>query len=1073
MNERFVGHRFILMGLLVCALPWTAVRGAVRINEVVASNHAGATDEDGDFSDWLELVNTGDTAVSLAGWGLSDDAVERFKWTFPAVTLAPGGHLLVWASKKDRRPVSGAGGPLTLIAEGSPWKFLADGTIPPAGVWQTLAYGDAAWPTGDAKFGTDGVTALARNGSNQYRPAYFFRKTFVLGAVPDPGDFGSFVIRHHFDDGAAVYLNGTEIYRYRMPPDDPAQYYTAYIGQGYNVDYSGEWLTNTLNKAAMAALLQAGSNVCAVSLHQSKATTSDAIFDLALRLLFSGAELHTNFKISASGSDLYLAMPDGTEADHVAVPVMPSDIAAGRFPDGGDAWRVLPLPTPGAANSASGAFDGVVAPVAPSLAPGFYPGTVTLALSTETAGAEIRYTLDGSVPTAASPLYTGALTLTDRSPEPNVLCLINTGQLYGTPAALQPKARIVRAVAVKPGWLDSPLLGGTWFVGPETAPIQLPVFSLVSDWTNFFGPRGIYLHPDAADSGDWENPLNVELFVGQSLALGQPMGYRIHGGHSRAYAQKTLRLYARGEYGVSSFDYPLFPDQAHHASYKRFLLRNGGNEWELPGKTTMFRDALAQELSKHMLHDTQAYRPAVVFLNGEYWGLHNIRERFDTKYLARVYGVDEADVDHIGFPYGGPNAVAEEGSAADFNALLGWLSANTLTDAAAYAYVTSRVDVANYADYMIANLFAVNRDWPGNNIEWWRVRTPDASPGAPYGHDGRWRWLMFDADFAFAGWDNETPDTDMWTWTTQSSGSGRVYESANRLFRKLLENAGFRAALLARYADQLNTAYLPRRTRGLAERFRDAIAPEMPRQIARWPKSGWNMQVWSNNVETMCVWMGQRHGYEWQRMMSRFGLTTSEVCVAVSDAAAGRVRVNSVTVDGATLGVADPAAPYPWRGKFFREIPVTLTALPRAGFLFDRWAETGDTAATVTVSLAGASLTRTALFVPDPAVQAGRAVFLPVDEANWDKDGNWSTGLFPDWPGAVAVIPPPEELDDDGLPRRNVRVKSVPVTVGHIEVDNGAFSNRIRNKSDATAGSSLTFNGGTEAASLTVIGNGA
>ena len=117
-----------------------------------------------------------------------------------------------------------------------------------------------------------------------------------------------------------------------------------------------------------------------------------------------------------------------------------------------------------------------------------------------------------------------------------------------------------------------------------------------------------------------------------------------------------------------------------------------------------------------------------------------------------------------------------------------------------------------------------------------------------------------------------------------------------------------------------------------------------------------------------------------------------------------------------------------------------------------------------------AQQTFTARFEPDPNAQAP-AVFLPAGEENWDKDACWDSGLFPNWPGARVVIPPPTVPDEDGLPRRNVRIATQPVTVGHVTVDNGTFSNRIRNKKDAPAGATLTFDGGAEAASLTVVGD--
>jgi hypothetical protein len=273
------------------------------------------------------------------------------------------------------------------------------------------------------------------------------------------------------------------------------------------------------------------------------------------------------------------------------------------------------------------------------------------------------------------------------------------------------------------------------------------------------------------------------------------MGFRIHGGYSKAMAQKTLRLYARSEYGASTLAYPVFPDQPQYDAYKRVLLRNGGNDWA----KSMMRDAVAQELCKHLRHDTQAYRPSAVFLNGEYWGVHNLRERYDERYLERVYGVDPEQVDIIGFPYGSSVTVADEGSAADFNALLTWLSTHSLTEASAYATVTGQVDVANFMDYMLANMFVVNRTGRQQHQVLAHAQREHRAD-APHAHDARWRWLMFDADFAFAA-GTDPPSTDMWAWTTSTTGSGRVCEAATRLFRKLLENADFRTRLLTRYAD--------------------------------------------------------------------------------------------------------------------------------------------------------------------------------------------------------------------------------------------------------------------------------
>src|SRR5690606_24325784 len=125
-------------------------------------------------------------------------------------------------------------------------------------------------------------------------------------------------------------------------------------------------------------------------------------------------------------------------------------------------------------------------------------------------------------------------------------------------------------------------------------------------------------------------------FEEESPQVSQLVGIRIHGGASRSFPQKTLRIYARGEYGESYINYPLFPGLVGRSTkepineFKRLLLRNSGNDY----RHTLLRDAFLQRLVRHLGLDYQEYRAATVFINGEYWGLMNMRERVDNRYIA-------------------------------------------------------------------------------------------------------------------------------------------------------------------------------------------------------------------------------------------------------------------------------------------------------------------------------------------------------------------------------------------------------------------------------------------------------
>src|SRR5690606_36208929 len=187
---------------------------------------------------------------------------------------------------------------------------------------------------------------------------------------------------------------------------------------------------------------------------------------------------------------------------------------------------------------------------------------------------------------------------------------------------------------------------------------------------------------------EWEHPTHLELFEpGEGVAgLKQEIGIRIHGGWSREGMAKSLRLYARNAYGDSRFNYPIFSDSGDEG-FNRLLLRNSGND----RMNTLFRDAMMQALGKGMRMDTQDYRPAVVFLNGEYWGILNLRERYDQHYLARTYGVNPDNVDYLA----NHNEV-DQGDATHYQQTIQYIQNNNLANDDNFRELQTRIDTDNY-----------------------------------------------------------------------------------------------------------------------------------------------------------------------------------------------------------------------------------------------------------------------------------------------------------------------------------------------------------------------------------------
>ena len=388
-----------------------------------------------------------------------------------------------------------------------------------------------------------------------------------------------------------------------------------------------------------------------------------------------------------------------------------------------------------------------------SHAGGFYTQGFDLVLSGDGDDILIYYTLDGSEPDSSSRLYENAINIESRAGEANDISMIPTNQDVPSDEAWQEpvgevfKATVVRAVAYRDGEA-SPRATHTYFVDPDIHNrYSLPVFSISTDREHFFSDEtGIYVHGDdrnyRKDGPEWERPIHLEFFEpGGEPGFSQEAGARIHGGASRSRPVKNLRIYARSDYGQSWIDYKLFPDVDTN-EFKRFMLRNSGDDWN----RSYFRDGFMQELIAHTGVAIQHYRPTIVFINGEFWGIKNMRQRYDHRYFETTYGVDRDDLVYLT-----NNAQRKEGNdqdVADFLALRHFINTEDMNETSNYEEISRQIDIENFQDYHIAQIYYRNTDWPGNNIDFWRTRN-DYDPDAPHGQDGRWRWLLFDTDYGY------------------------------------------------------------------------------------------------------------------------------------------------------------------------------------------------------------------------------------------------------------------------------------------------------------------------------------
>ncbi len=699
-------------------------------------------------------------------------------------------------------------------------------------------------------------------------------------------------------------------------------------------------------------------------------------------------ELHANFSIASAGEEVLLTDPDGVRVDEIVPTVIPTDISFGRKPDGSTNWVFFTDPTPGAANTTDG-FLQVLAPPELSRPAGFYEETFDLTAVHPYGEVVLRYTLDGSEPDEDSPMFPSSLLVGSRAGAPNVFSAINTTLVDGNtnddyweaPTAAVDKATVVRIRAFAENSIPSRTITSTFFADAALeGKYTLPVLSLVTDPYHLFDhDAGIYVAGSATTANQyrsanywqrgaaWERPVHLELMDEEGRRVfAQDAGVRIHGGMTRRRNIKSLRLYARNEYGDSHFHFALFPDQPHDA-YKRFMLRNSGQDVVY----TYFRCAFAQRLVGHMRFDTQAYRPVLVFINGEYWGIHNMRERYDRHYLARTYGVDADNLDILTATHHDLSTsplIVKEGDAVHYAEMINYIETHGVEEPEHYEHIRTMVDTDNYVDYLVANIFVNNVDWPGNNIEYWRVRTDEYDEDAPYGHDGRWRWLMFDMDAAFGIYRPNQQFLPGHNTLAFATGAGRgnwaTRPYATFLPREMLNNQTFRNAFINRMADQLNTAFRTNRVIAVIDEMAAMIEPEMAGHINRFYRPD-SMGTWSAEVDYLRQFAMQRPAHQYDHLLSYFGKSClADVTLDISGAAAGRIRINTIVVDGDTFGLLDPEVPYPWTGTYVRDVPITLEALPAEGFHFTGWEGITNTSSNVTLE-PDADLSVTALFEVD------------------------------------------------------------------------------------------------------------
>lgn len=750
----------------------------LRLNEIVASNGSLVADEFGGFVDYIEILNTTDDTLDIGGIGISDNPENTLKWVFPKGTKLKGGACVIVFLSAEYETVAEDG--TVTLKESATGAFLA-----PFGLKKE---GEKVHLTDKTGFFVDWVDtgalqkdqALVRQADGSWAKSFDASPAFpntAEGAAmsrPDTAPVAGDIIISEASSRNNAYLEVDDAYYDWIELFNPTDKPICLAGYALSDD-----LATPQKYILPDVTLEAGGYLVVFA-------TDKQPDDV----------LATGFNLNGS-SFAALFSPKGQRLDYVRLTELPLNVSKGRTPETGNQWVYFETPTPKKPNG-KGVSRIATRPTADKASGNYTADAVLVSLGGE---GDIHYTLDGSVPTARSPRYTGTLALTHTT--------------------------VVRAVSIAPDAVPSAVMTASYIINENHT---VDVLSLVCEPDDLFSEdTGIYATGHHASSTfpykganfwqDWEKHCTIELLPqgGDEAGFIADGGLSIFGAYTRAYEKKAFKVRFRDIYGAGKLNYAVF-DNRDFAEYESIVIRPGGQDTF----RCMMKDDMTTTLADGIL-DVMASRPVILYINGDYYGVYYIREKISEHFIASHYGVSPESVDLLQ----GNGYTVNAGDNADWLALMDYVKDHDLTVDEHYQYVADRVDLQNFADWQIAELYCGNTDQ--GNIRFFRSSE----------NDGKWRWIFYDTDLGFQGGNLSS------AWELLNpNGTGAGDAISTRLINKLLKNKNFRALFVERLEYQMKNIWNTERVRAEIDRFAAIWEPEADRNSIRWEHS----TVWADNV---------------------------------------------------------------------------------------------------------------------------------------------------------------------------------------------------------------------------------
>ena len=957
------------------------------INEAMVKNKRTIADEDGEFSDWIELYNNTDKDINIKGYYLSDNPQKALKWQFPDITIEAREYMIVFVSGKDKVESDGrtchtnfrlsAKGDFVILSSNSV-RSIDSLDIPTLG--SDFSYGrvqDGGENDGEYHVLINATPGDINSGkgigseeevnnplpveNNKDLPAdltgsgeilineYMTNNTYIC--YDSDGEYSDWIELYN-TTGSPVNLNGCVLARktdevkkwiipditieangyymiwmskmdkltdkgevhasFKMGKEDSTlvllspenkvydsadvEYLAKNVSKGRSTSDKNKWVyfsrptpgkvnnSTEYEKLANAEALKARglwvSEVSSASVPYNDKQVSDWIeiyngtgasvdlngyglstdrrnkyeYKFGNKIITPGeyllvyctgvnpptkyaSKLHTDFKLDSDGGTIYLTGKDGITIDAHETGKLKIGYSSGRIGTEDETRYFFTNPTPGEANTGS-KYTSYTAKPEISNDGGYVNSGTAISLKAEM-GANVYYTIDGSDPDRNSLKYTNEIVIT--------------------------KNTVIKAIAVDGDLLPSDVVTATYLVGKTHT---IPIVSITIKPDDFYGHNnGIYANgPGYAEPfpyqyanfwKSWERKITFEYYNEKGVKqLELDAGAEIFGQYSRAYNQKSLDIHFRDGYGASRVNYPFFENN-DIISVKTLVLRAAGQDY----KQAILRDPFcAQVLKGQTTLALMDWQPVAVYVNGEYFGFYSIREKINGDYFETHYGVDADNVDFIK-----GNKNVKQGSFDNYQSLLNYVTSHDLSKTEYYKVVEDWVDIDNYIDYLATRIFFGDMDT--GNIKFFRENKDGA----------KWRWVFFDVDQALR---NDNPDSIGKLLNPNGHGHGNAFST--KLQCALIKNSTFKNKFIERYAELLNSTFMPERMINILDGMVDRMSGEVQAHAERWEHFN-SESSWKSRIDSLKNIVNGRRKIAVRELQKFFSLSDSKMNELFSD----------------------------------------------------------------------------------------------------------------------------------------------------------------------------------------------